>query len=46
MVPLAERITPIASCSEKRNKIDFSDAMETEEEDTSITPKKQRVEET
>ena len=45
MVPAAERITQITSCSEKTNKRDFSDAMDREEEDTTRTPTKKNVEE-
>ena len=46
MVPKPERITPITNCFEKKNKRDWSDAMDTEEEDTTKKPKKQKVEET
>ena len=41
VVPVVERISPIASHSEMTNKRTFSDAMETEEEDSSQTSKKQ-----
>ena len=44
LVPAAEKVTPISSCSERTNKRDFSDAMYTEEEDTTRTPKKQKIE--
>ena len=45
LVPIAEKITPLAIFSERTNKTDFPDAMDTEEEDTTKNPKKQRVEE-
>ena len=45
MVPTIEIITPIENCSEKTNQRDVYDAMDTEEEDTTRTPKKQKVEE-
>ena len=41
---MAEKITPLASYSERTNKRDFSYAMDTKEEDTMRTPKKQRIE--
>ena len=41
--PAAENITPIESHSKRTNKRDFFDAMDTEEEDTTQTPKKQKV---
>ena len=44
LVLAAENITPLASCSERTNKKYFSDAMDTEEEDTSRTPKNPRIE--
>ena len=40
VVPTTERISTIASHYERTNKMDFSDAMETKEEDTSQTAKK------
>ena len=40
IVPAAEKITPISSCSERTNKRDFFDVMDTKEEDTAKTPKK------
>ena len=43
--PAAEKIIPISSCFERTNKRDFSDAMDTEEEDIAKTPKKQKIEE-
>ena len=45
LVSVAEKITPLSSCSERTNKRDFSDAMDTKEEDIARTPKKQRIEE-
>ena len=45
IVPAAERIYPIAIHYERTNKRDFSDAMDTEEEDAIKTPKKQNIEE-
>ena len=45
LVSVAEKITPLSSCSERTNKRYFSDVMDTEEEDTARTPKKQRIEE-
>ena len=44
LISAAENITPLASHSESTNKRDFSDAMDTEEEDTSRTPKKKKNE--
>ena len=44
LVLVAEKITPLASYSEKTNKRDFSDAIDIEEEDTTRTPKKPRIE--
>ena len=41
--PIAEKIAPLASVSENSNKRDFSDVMDTEEEDTTNTPKKQNL---
>ena len=46
IVPTSKRITLVGSCSERTNKRDFSDVMETEEEYTTKTPKKNKVEET
>ena len=46
IVPIAERITQIASYSQKTNKRDFSNAMDIEEKDTTRAPKKQNVKET
>ena len=46
LILAAEKITPITSYSKKTNKHDFFDAMDTEEEATTRTPKKQKVEET
>ena len=40
VVPVVERISPIASHSEMTNKRTFSDAIETEEEDSSQTSKR------
>ena len=40
IVPAIENITPISSHLERTNKRDFSDAMDTKEEDTSKTPNK------
>ena len=40
---VAENVTPLASVSENCNKRDFSDSMDTEEEDTTNTPKKQKL---
>ena len=40
--PVSEKVTPLASVSEHSNKRDFSDIMDTEEEDTTNTPKKQK----
>ena len=45
IVPVVEKITPIGSCSEIKNKRDFSDSMDTQEEDTAKTPKKWKIEE-
>ena len=42
IIPEAERITPIESCFERTNTRDFSDAMDTEEEDTTKTPKNKK----
>ena len=41
--PVAEKVTPLASISENSNKRDFSDAMDIEEEDTTNTQKKQKL---
>ena len=46
IVPATKKITPIASCSERTNKRDLFYAMDTEEEDTTNTPKKNKTEET
>ena len=46
LAPIVEKITPIASYSERTNKRDFSDAMDTKKEDIARTPKKQKVEKT
>ena len=40
LISTDENITPLASHSERTNKRDFSDAMDTKEEDTAKTPKK------
>ena len=45
VVPAIERFSPIASHSERTNKRDFSDAMETKKEDTTQTSKNKKVEE-
>ena len=44
VVPVAEKITPISIHSKRTNKKYFSDAMDTEEEDTAQIPKNQKVE--
>ena len=41
---MAEKITPLGSYSEKTNKRDFLEVMDTEEEDTVKTPKKPIIE--
>ena len=46
LILAAKKITLIASWSDRTNKRDFYDAMDTEEEDTTKTSKKQKVEET
>ena len=44
LVLTIEKVTPLASCSKKINKIDFSDSMDTWEDGTTINPKNQIVE--
>ena len=44
LVSVAEKIMPLGSYSEKTNKRDFLDVMDTEEEDTVKTPKKPIIE--
>ena len=39
---VAEKDTPMASVSKNSNKRDFSDSMDTEEEDTTNTPKNKK----
>ena len=46
IVTVAENITPIASQSERTNKRDFFNDVDTKEEETSKTPKKLKTEET
>ena len=43
LIPTAEKVTPLASVSKNSNKRDLSGVMETKEEDTSNTPKKQKL---
>ena len=44
VVAPAIQITELDSSSKKTNKRDFSDSMETEEQDTTRTPKNQNIE--
>ena len=46
IVPTTENITPIASHSERTNKRDIYDSMDTKEEDIANTPQKYNIEET
>ena len=46
IVQAAKKITPISSFSERTNKRDFLDVMDTEEDETTKTPKKKKIEET
>ena len=44
VIVVAEKITPLASHSERTNKREFSGTMDIVEEDTAMTPKRQKIE--